>query len=864
MSVPALVAVFCLASAPTALAAPARPAKLSLSPALHGYGSVVVGQNSASQSFAVTNTGQSTSGPISVTVTGTNPADFVIDANSCTGTLAVGDACSVSVHFTPTAAGSRKASLSISANPGGTVNAALQGTGTQAQLVLSPASYQYGTITVGAKSASQTFTVTNTGGGASGPVSVAITGTNAGDFTQASSTCGASIPAGSSCAVKVVFAPSATGARSATLTATASPGGSASAHLTGSGAARALLAISPSTFDYGPVVVGSNSVAKTFTVTNTGQGTSGTLTVGVGGTDSANFVVDSTTCGAKLAVGASCTVSVHFAPPAAKSDTATLSAVANPGGTATAALQGTGATPAALSITPATFDFGSVIAGSASGDQSFTVTNTGQTTSGPVSVSVSGANQADFTVDSNTCGAALPGGGTCTISVQYAPAAAGASTAALSVTAGPGGTATAALQGTGITPAALSISPATFDFGPTAAGSSSSQQSFTITNTGQGASGPVTVALSGSDAAAFVIDSNTCGAALPGGGTCTVAVHFTAGSVGTITASLTATAAPGGTATAALQGESLAPASLSITPSFFDFGQVPEGTFSASESFVVTNTGQSPSGTVTANLTGRDLFEFSIRSTTCTSGLAAGASCTITVAFEPFFTGFADATLSASASPGGSATSFLQGFGIIPAQFNISTASDFGNVVVGTSTSDQTITVTNTGQQTSGVVSAVLGGANPADFTVDTNTCTTALAPSQSCSVTVHFTPAALGGRSATITVSANPGGSQAVNLHGTGVNILMADPTTFTFPDQPTGTTSATAEDFVLTNYGTTPLSSFTITASDTTDFPITADTCAGATLNHNDSCKVSVTFDAGAIGQYSSDMTVSFTDGN
>lgn len=94
--------------------------------------------------------------------------------------------------------------------------------------------------------------------------------------------------------------------------------------------------------------------------------------------------------------------------------------------------------------------------------------------------------------------------------------------------------------------------------------------------------------------------------------------------------------------------------------------------------------------------------------------------------------------------------------------------------------------------------------------------------------MTVHFSPAALGGRSATLTVSASPGGSQIINLHGTGVNILMVSPTTYAFPDQPVGTTSATTADFVLTNYGTTPLSSFTITASDTSDFPITADTCA------------------------------------
>lgn len=865
MSVPALAAVFCFASAaPAALAAAPEPAQLSISPVSYSYGSVVVGGSSASRSFAVTNTGQRTSGSISVAVTGANPADFVIDANSCTGTVAAGGACSVSVHFAPSAAGSRKASLSISASPGGTATAALQGTGAEAQLVLSPASYQYGAVTIGATSGSQAFTVTNTGAAPSGPVSVAIAGTNASDFAQASSTCGAPIAAGSSCTVSVVFAPSAAGGRSATLTATASPGGSTSSQLRGSGATLALLAISPSTFDYGPVVVGSNSAAKTYTVTNTGQGTSGTLTVGVGGTDSANFVVDSTTCGAKLAVGASCTVAVHFAPSAATADNATLSVVANPGGTATATVQGTGITPAALSIRPTTFDFGTVAAGSASGDQSFTVTNTGQGTSGPVSVTVSGTGQADFVVDSTTCGAALPGAGTCTVSVHYAPAGTGASTATLSVTASPGGTATAAVQGTGITPAALSISPAAFDFGPTEAGTSSSPQSFTVANTGQETSGPVSVALSGSNAADFVIDSNTCGAALPGGGTCTVAVHFTAGSAGTITASLTATATPGGSATAALQGEGLAPASLSINPSFFDFGQVPVGTLSANASFVVTNTGQSPSGTVTAALTGPDAFAYSIVSTTCTSGLAAGASCTVTVVFDPFFTGPSDANLTATATPGGSTTSLLQGSGIIPAHFNISTPSDFGSVVLGTSTPAQTITVTNAGQQTSGVVSAVLGGANPTDFIVDTDTCITALAPSQSCSVTVHFSPTALGGRSATLTVSANPGGSQAINLHGTGVNILMVNPTTYAFPDQPAGTTSATAADFVLTNYGTTPLSSFTITASDTSDFPITADTCVGATLNPNDSCKVSVTFNAAVLGQHSSAMNASFVDGN
>jgi hypothetical protein len=716
-------------------------------------------------------------------------------------------------------------------------------------------------VTIGASSGSQSYTVTNTGTGPSGPVSVAITGTNAGDFAEGSSTCGSPIAAGSSCTVSVRFAPAAAGARSATLSATASPGGSVSSALHGTGVVKALLAVSPSTFDYGPVVVGMNSATETYTVTNTGQATSGPLTVSTGGTDPASFPLDSTTCGAKLVVGASCTVLMHFAPPVTGADDATLSVTASPGGTATASLQGTGITPAALSIDPMTFDYGDVAAGSASADQTYTVTNTGQGNSGPVSVTVSGANPADFSVDATTCGAALPTAGSCTVSVSYAPAATGTSTATLSVTASPGGAATASLQGTGITPAALSISPAMFDYGPVLEGVTSSDQSFTVTNTGQAASGPVTVTSTGSDAAAFVIDSTTCGAALPGGGSCSVSVNFTPGSAGTITAGLSTTATPGGTAAAALQGEGLAPATLSISPPSFDFGQTPIGVTTAGSSFVVSNVGQAASGTVAVALTGADASMFTIASSTCGSGLAAGDSCTVDVTFNSFYTGTYTASLTATATPGGTATSSLQAEAITPAYLSMSSPSNFGPVLIGASTPAQTITLTNEGQQASGVVSISLGGTNTSDFIVDSNTCTTALAGGASCSLTVQFSPTALGARTATITASANPGNITSTTLQGTGVNVVTVNPTAYTFPNQDVGTTSA-ATNFVLTNYGSMPLTSFTISASDTSDFPVTADTCVGATLNPGATCTISVAFNAAVVGQHSSTMNVSLAD--
>jgi hypothetical protein len=746
---------FMASTSASASAASPKPAKLSIAPQSHQYGSVAVGASSASQSFAVTNTGQSASGPISVVVTGTDTADFVVDANSCTATLAAGGNCSVSVHFTPAAAGARTATLSVSGTPGGTVTSSLKGTGATAKLVLSPAFHRYGRVTIGAASDRQSYTVTNTGQAASGPPSVAISGPDAGDFTLVSSTCGSQIAAGSSCTVGVVFAPSAPGFRTATLTATASPGGSDTARLRGTGAPKALLAISPPTFDYGQVVDGATSTVESYTVTNSGLSASGKLTVALGGANAADFVLDSTTCGAKLAAGASCTVQVQFAPAAVGPADATVSATASPGGTATAALQGAGVTAAALSITPATFDFGQTPEGTSSGDQTFTVTNTGQATSGTVALSLSGPN-----------------------------------------------------------------------------------------------------------ADAFAIDSTTCGAALPGGGSCTVAVQFEPGSTGTLTASLSATAAPGGTATAALQGEGQAVAALSIDPTMADFGQTPIGVTSAASSFTVTNTGQAASGTVAVSLGGTNASYFTIQSSTCTAALAPGDSCTVTVTFDSFYTGTDTASLTATATPGGSASASLTAQAITPAYYQIPNPPNFGDVFVGASTPDQTLTVTDEGQQTTGTLHVALGGSDPEDYVIDSNTCTGTLASGASCSIAVHFSPIHVGDRPATLTVSSSPGTIATVQLDGTGVQTLNVSPASDAFGNQVEGTTTA-AGIFTVTNYGATPLTFQTLTGTDAgNDFPVTADNCTGATLDQDASCTIDIAFDADNLGAHSSIETVQFLD--
>lgn len=93
-----LVSTFCLALAATPLASPASatttsatttpatvtPARLTIAPTPHAYGTVALGADSASQSFAVTNTGQSDSSPVAVSLAGTDPADYTVDADIST------------------------------------------------------------------------------------------------------------------------------------------------------------------------------------------------------------------------------------------------------------------------------------------------------------------------------------------------------------------------------------------------------------------------------------------------------------------------------------------------------------------------------------------------------------------------------------------------------------------------------------------------------------------------------------------------------------------------------------------------------------------------------------------------------------
>src|SRR6202044_3015235 len=99
----------------------------------------------------------------------------------------------------------------------------------------------------------------------------------------------------------------------------------------------------------------------------------------------------------------------------------------------------------ALSASPSSVSFGSTAVGSTSAAQSVTVSNPGTTAASVSSVSVSGPFS-----QTNTCGSSIAAGGSCTVSVKFAPTASGAASGTLSVaSSAPSSPLTVALSGTG-------------------------------------------------------------------------------------------------------------------------------------------------------------------------------------------------------------------------------------------------------------------------------------------------------------------------------------------------------------------------------------------------------------------------------
>jgi hypothetical protein len=839
-------------------------AALTLDRSTHDFRGVTVASNSAAATFTVTNTGASTSGPLAVSLSGLNRTSFRLDLGTCTGALSSTGTCQVSVIFTPSAVGAAFASLDVSGMPGGMVSAALTGTGvTEATLSIAPSPHAFGTVTIGGASAPQVFTVTNTGGSSSGvPTTPNVAGADGSSFTITGHTCAAALQPMGTCTVTAVFAPTSAGTKSGSLEISASPGGSAAATLSGVAQTPATLSVTPSPGVFGDGVVGNNGSSVTFTFTNTGGATTPSLTTTVNGAD---FFKSADTCSGQTVTGGNtCVVTLQFRATAAGPRTGSLSVSGTGLLPVTVSLGGNGLAAAQLALSPTTQNFGNV-ATTGSGTAVFGVTNTGDVATGMPSFST---GSAEFTVQSNTCGASIAPGVSCSVTVQFAPAALGARSATLTASATPGNMATASLTGTGVLPGTLSISPTSRDFGSVVIGQTGAFQDFVITNTGGVSTTTLSLSLVGASASSFSLSNDSCtGSVLAPSNGCTVRVTFVPQARNALAAFLQATATVGGTVQAQLTGTGLRPATLSISPTSRTWPTAVIGVPGASEDFVVTNDGDVSSGTPSASVSGP---AFSIKSSTCSAVLPPNGSCTVSVSFAPATSGNHAGTLVVGAMPGGSVTASLVGSAITAANLTLlpqtGSSVDYGNVLLN-GTRTMTFVVTNTGQQTAGPLSLSLTGTNASMFQLSSgsSSCMAGqlLASGQACTTLVRFTSTASAGngvKTATLTASASPGGAPSLNLT---VNVqnpakLASTLTTHDFGGQEVATTSGTIT-WTVSNSGDVTTGVMAIDNPNPANFTVSMDTCTGQTLTPVQTCSLRVAFAPGTPGVKSTTLRVS-----
>ena len=207
--------------------APSTAPAASLSPSSLAFASQATGTTSAAQSATLTNSGSGTLAISSFAVVGANAADYA-QTNTCPAALAAGSSCTISVTFTPTAAGTRAASVTITDDAAGSPHGvSLTGNGATPQpaVTLTPTSIAFGNQQLSTSSAAILTTLKNTGAGTLAINGISIGGTNGPDYAQ-TNTCAATLAANATCTISVKFTPSAAGSRSASVSISDNAGGS--------------------------------------------------------------------------------------------------------------------------------------------------------------------------------------------------------------------------------------------------------------------------------------------------------------------------------------------------------------------------------------------------------------------------------------------------------------------------------------------------------------------------------------------------------------------------------------------------------------------------------------------------------------
>ena len=400
--------------------------------------------------------------------------------------------------------------------------------------------------------------------------------------------------------------------------------------------------------------------------------------------------------------------------------------------------------------------------------------------------------------------------------------------------------------GTSSLPAA-GFSPSMLTFNTQVVGTTSASKTATLTNTGNAAMVIATVA-----ASSGFVETDTCAnTTLAAGASCSIVVSYAPTATGPVTGSVQVVAnVNGGYASLALSGTGAGGANVTLSPSSLTFASTAVGTASSAQSITVNNSGSAAIMLGTPVLTG----DFALSSSTCGSSIAASASCTVSVLFKPTAAGPRSGTLSLTDAYA-THTVVLSGSGVAGVISLSAGTLTFADTAVNATSPAQTLTVTNTGSGALTIASLIAAG----DFAAAGTCSGVALDPGKTCTVSLTFTPTAVGTRNGTLTLTSNSGGAStqttvALSGNGKGAVYVVLTPLSVDFGTQITGTLS-NPTNITISNTGTASGAIQSINVSG--DFILKADTC-GASLAAQTGCTVSIVFAPSTAGARTGTLTV------
>jgi hypothetical protein len=424
--------------------------------------------------------------------------------------------------------------------------------------------------------------------------------------------------------------------------------------------------------------------------------------------------------------------------------------------------------------------------------------------------------------------------------------------------------------------ATLTASPTAFSFPNTALGEQSAATKIILSNIGFESTGPVSHVIDGSTE--FVITSSTCGQPLAFQNTCEVSVVFKPLIAGSSKmARLTATATPGKVFTVLLYGTSMQPASARLDPTVYDFfpavaipapGDTQQMMYPVSAPFTVSNTGGTIIGPLSAIIEGTDAGDFAVASNGC-STLAAGATCAITVRFKPTSAGAKTANLSVSGPGLDLPPATLSGIGAETAKISLTPLQqNFGMIPIGMK-SAFSFDVSNMGGADAGKINVSLEGLSISEFMVTPDaSCNDPLKPNFTCSITVTFSPTLIGTKTASLRVTASPGGFAKAELTATALTntgtgqIVLSSPSPDPFGSVTLGESSSGF--FIVENRGTVAAGKImpAVSGSSANEFTVQDNGCPDM-LPAGQQCAVTVRFTPQAIGSRTSNLQVTAIPG-